>query len=454
LTGGRVPFRTLIIHDIAAETARLSSSDALALPEIAIVKRVLWRSASADEVLRHPTDLIVAEAESPSASALELFRWLRDTVVRTATIGILPAADGEFLQMAAGSVDDFLIAPVNGQEFRQRITRLLGPPSDSVEDFVDQFLRELAFQSIVGADRSFRQTLNRVAQFARSDAPVLLCGETGTGKELCARAIHMLSSRRDGPFIPVECGAIPENLFESEVFGHSRGAYTGAHADQKGLVEMANGGTFFLDEVDGLPLAAQGKLLRLLQESTFRPLGSSALARADVRVVAASNTPLARLVDEKKFRADLFFRLNVLSIELPPLRKRPGDIALLARRFVEELARSQPSFHKSLSPAAVRKLERYTWPGNVRELYNTMHRAVLTSPGAEILATHIEIPSAAETETAVDFRRGRARAIAAFESEYVNKLLQKNNGNVTRAAQEAGKERRAFGRLVKKYRVA
>lgn len=449
-----MPYRTLVIHDAAAETARFSSSDTFALPEIAIVKRVLWRSASVDEVLRNPADLIVAEAESPSASALELFRWLRDTVVRTATIAILPAADGEFLRLAAESVDDFLIAPVNGQEFRQRITRLLGPPSDIVEELVDQFLCELAFQSIVGADRSFRQTLNRVAQFARSDVPVLLCGETGTGKELCARAIHMLSSRRDGPFIPVECGAIPESLFESEVFGHSRGAYTGAHADQKGLVAMANGGTLFLDEVDGLPLAAQCKLLRLLQESTFRPLGSSAMARADVRVVAASNTPLARLVDEKRFRADLFFRINVLSIEMPPLRKRPGDIALLARKFVEELSLSHPNSHKSLSPAALRKLERYSWPGNVRELYNTVHRAVLTAPGGEILASHIEIPSAVETETAVDFRRGRERAIAAFESEYVNKLLEKNNGNVTRAAREAGKERRAFGRLVKKYRGA
>ena len=336
-------------------------------------------------------------------------------------------------------------------EFRQRILKLLGPENENREELTTQ----LALCNFAGRDPVFLDALGRLTQVGASEAPVLLTGETGTGKELCARALHHFSPRRTGPFIPVECGALPEPLFENEVFGHSRGAFTGAHTDQNGLVALANGGTLFLDEVDGLTLGIQAKLLRLLQEKTYRALGSNLIRPADVRVVAACNGDLNKLVEEKRFRADLYFRLDVLRIHLPPLRERQGDIALLARRFADEICDENRIARKVLAPAAIRKLESFPWPGNVRQLQNTIYRAVLSAEGSEVFTCHIDPANEKQGRSDdLDFRTGRSQAIARFEADYVRRMLEKHNGNVTRAAREAGKERRAFGRLAKKYRAA
>jgi transcriptional regulator with PAS, ATPase and Fis domain len=347
-------------------------------------------------------------------------------------------------------MDDFLLWPVHGEEFRQRLFKLLGPEEETREELTNK----LAMCNFVGKDPVFLKALNRVVQVGASEAPVLLTGETGTGKELCARAIHHFSPRRTGPFIPVECGALPEQLFESEVFGHSRGAFTGAHASQKGLVALAGGGTLFLDEVDGLTPAIQGKLLRLLQEKTYRALGSNTFSPADVRIVAACNGDLNKLVQAKQFRADLYFRLDVLRVHLPPLRERLGDVAVLARRFVDSVCDENRIARKILAPAAIRKLESYHWPGNVRQLQNAIYRAVVMTEGSEVFSTHVDLgdekPERAED---MGFRAGRSQAIARFESDYVRRILEKHHGNVTHAAREAGKERRSFGRLARKYRA-
>jgi len=425
-------------------------NEALGGARLFIRDRRNWEALTHEDLSRCSDGVIVANAASASGKAFPVFEWLRNNPVRTRTFGILPANDPEIIRLGAQVMDDFLLWPVHGEEFRQRLFKLLGPEEETREELTNK----LAMCNFVGKDPVFLKALNRVVQVGASEAPVLLTGETGTGKELCARAIHHFSPRRTGPFIPVECGALPEQLFESEVFGHSRGAFTGAHASQKGLVALASGGTLFLDEVDGLTPAIQGKLLRLLQEKTYRALGSNSFSTADVRIVAACNGDLNKLVQEKQFRADLYFRLDVLRVHLPPLRERLGDIAVLARRFVDSVCDENRIARKILAPAAIRKLESYHWPGNVRQLQNAIYRAVVMAEGGEVFSTHIDLGDE-KTERAEDmgFRAGRSQAIARFESDYVHRILEKHHGNVTHAAREAGKERRSFGRLARKYRA-
>jgi DNA-binding NtrC family response regulator len=286
--------------------------------------------------------------------------------------------------------------------------------------------------------------------------PILITGETGTGKELCARAIHHLSSRRHFPFIPVDCAALPEQLFESEMFGHARGAFTDAHRDQKGLVALAGDGTLFLDEVDSLSITAQSKLLRLLQEHTYRPVGSERFVPTSASIMAACNQNLERLVPERKFRSDLFFRLNVLRLQLPPLRERRSDVAVLARYFLETLAVEHGTPRKNIAPALLQMLTAYDWPGNVRELYNVLQRAVVFCPGTKIqLADMADLPAAAQSPKPVggNFREERARAVTSFERNYIEEMLRRAAGNVTQAARLAGKDRRVFGRLMKRHNV-
>jgi DNA-binding NtrC family response regulator len=249
---------------------------------------------------------------------------------------------------------------------------------------------------------------------------------------------------------------LPDNLFESELFGHARGAFTDAHRDRKGLVALAGEGTLFLDEVDSLPITGQSKLLRLLQEQTYRPVGSDRFVRTGVKIVAACNQDLEQMVREKKFRADLFFRLNVLRLHLVPLRERRSDIAILTRHFLDALVVEHGMPHKTLAPALAQRLVDYDWPGNVRELYNFLQRAVVFSEGTQILLTDLcDLPAvfAASKSESGTFREARAHAVATFEKGYVAEMLRRAGGNVTRAARLADKDRRVFGRLMKRHNV-
>ncbi|MEO8679070.1 MAG: sigma-54 dependent transcriptional regulator [Vicinamibacterales bacterium] len=311
--------------------------------------------------------------------------------------------------------------------------------------------------SLVGRAPAFLNMVARIPTVARTGHSVLITGETGTGKELCARAIHHLGPRARHPFIPIDCGALPDQLFENEVFGHARGAFTDARAEQRGLLAIADGGTVFLDEVDALSSSAQAKLLRFLQERTFKPLGAERFVRADVNVLSATNQDLAALVRQGRFRADLFYRLCVLALHLVPLRKRPGDVSLLARHFVRAGCDEQQLPQKTLSPLAAEALEAYDWPGNVRELWNVVRRAVTFAEGDTILRAHVQLdagshPDAPEPAN-LSFRNARQLAVSSFERRFVEELLVRHGGNVTHAAKEAKKDRRAFGRLVKKYDI-
>lgn len=424
---------------------------AVARPGLTVYRKS-WNSFAPENLLSCRHGFLLANAVPGSVEAIHLFRWLQQNPISLPSLAIFREEDEEVLRIGVEAVDDFLLWPVRPEELRKRIDRLLGPKARTAEEVQLLLEHEIGLQRLIGHDPAFVRVLGQITTFASSDAPVLLTGETGTGKELCARVIHLLGKRHNGPFIPMDCGALPDHLFENEFFGHARGAYTDACGDQKGLVALAQNGTLFMDEIDSLSSANQGKVLRLLQEHTYRPLGSEQFRSANLRIIAATNRELEKTVEGKQFRADLFFRINVLRVHLPPLRERRSDIALLARHFVEEVCRSSGIGKKVLALSAVKNLEAHDWPGNVRELYNWVQRATLLSSGPQITAASFEtIRADTETSSASDFRSAKLQAVQKFERNYVRQMLDKHEGNVTRAAREAQKERRAFGRLVKKY---
>lgn len=324
-----------------------------------------------------------------------------------------------------------------------------------------------------GQSPAFRSALALLHQCARVDATVLVCGETGTGKELAARAIHYLSPRRHGPFVPINCGALPDSILEAELFGHTRGAFTDAKTDSLGVIGQAHGGTLFLDEIDSLSPRAQAAILRFAQDRSYRPLGSPQTRQADVRIVAATNADLSTLAEQGRFRQDLLYRLNVLSVPLPPLRERQDDTLLLARAFVQRLVRQYGTPARALAGSSVAWLQQpKAWPGNVRELEHLIHRAFLLSSGPLVdlqgradqpagspasLPAPILAPEAAPANAPADapalaaFAEAKAEAIEAFERRYLVAVLSQAGGNLSLAARMAGKERSRFCRLVRKH---
>ena len=411
-----------------------------------------WDSLVFDSLSRRTSRMIVAVPEAPTERARSFFKWFRANRVGVPLVAVLPErVDDETLRCALDAADDFAFSPVRRHELLHRMSRLLGGEPETVDSVRLRLTDELALLQLVGSDPIFTRLVHRLPIVARGGSPVLITGETGTGKELFARAIHHLSERRDFPFIALDCAAVPDQLFENEFFGHVRGAFTDAHRDQRGLVAAANGGTLFLDEVDTLSPAAQAKLLRFLQHRTYKPLGSDRFLEADVNVLAATNADPETCVREKRFRSDLYFRLNVIRLHLPPLRSRRGDVALLAKHLLET---SDHTGQKTFSPSALRELALYDWPGNVRELANVVQRAMLLTEGAQILPCHLELPNGSTPSgSSESFRLRRRGAIESFERRYVEEMIRKHRGNVTHAACEAGKDRRAFGRLVKKYAI-
>jgi DNA-binding NtrC family response regulator len=316
-----------------------------------------------------------------------------------------------------------------------------------------------ALVGFVGEAPAFRDVVARLPTLARADGVVLIDGETGTGKELVARAIHHLGPRAPRPFVAVNCGALVDTLLEGELFGHERGAFTDAHARRQGLIAHAAGGTVFLDEAETLTPRAQVALLRVLQERTFRPVGSSTEQRADVRFVAATNVRLDRLVQAGQFRADLFYRLSVFSLTLPPLRERRDDILPLARHFLAKYTRdSGPA--AELSTSAARALLTFDWPGNVRELESAIVRAVHLAHDGVIEVADLGLPGMAGQDGALvafaaarPYKTEKAQVLEAFERQYITRLMTQHKGNVSRAAQAAGKERRDLGKLLKRHGV-
>jgi DNA-binding NtrC family response regulator len=311
---------------------------------------------------------------------------------------------------------------------------------------------------LLGDSPVFRESLRLIERIAAIDATVLIYGETGTGKELAARAIHYLSPRCDHPFIPVNCGAIPDSLVESELFGHERGAFTDARQASRGLVAQAEGGTLFLDEVEAMSARAQGALLRFLQDRTYRPVGGRLMANGNLRIIASSNVDLEKLVEQRLFRRDVLFRLNVLSVTMPPLRERGRDVIRLAEHFLARLAGQYGRSVKHLHPEAIDRLLVQSWPGNVRELENLMLRAFLLDEGDTIRLRHLETPVihpyAVGFGPGDTFKSAKATAIAEFEKAYLDQLLARTNGNISLAARISHKDRSALNKLVRKHGMA
>jgi DNA-binding NtrC family response regulator len=357
------------------------------------------------------------------------------------------------LRALVEAADDFLYCAASEPELELRSARLHDRSRSKYADESRETEEFLTALPMVGRSPAFLAIARKAASVARADAAVLICGETGSGKELIARAIHYQGVRRGKPFIPVNCGALPDHLCENELFGHVKGAFTDASSAEKGLIAEAEDGTLFLDEIDALSQSAQVKLLRFLQNGEYRPLGSARAMIANVRVIAASNVDLRAKVDAKHFREDLFYRLNVLSVTLPPLRERGDDAVRLAEHFLDLHANRQNCERPRLSEAACRKLLNYSWPGNVRELEGVIQRAILLNGTGVVHAADIELPEGKSKDLLrhETLRRAKSFVIGEFERNYVANLLAQHQGNITQAARAAGKDRRTLQRLVRKY---
>ena len=310
---------------------------------------------------------------------------------------------------------------------------------------------------LIGTSSAIRDVKQKLALVSTCDATVLITGETGTGKEILARTIHELGHRSSKPFVTINCGGLPKDLIENELFGHKRGAYSQAFEDRKGLVEVTAGGTLFLDEIDSLPLDVQPKLLRLLQEKEYRIVGDNRIQKVDLRFIAATITNLADRVSEKSFRADLFYRLSIFNLHLSPLRDRKEDIPHLADHFVKRFGQKFGKKDLKVSEEALAHLMSYNWPGNIRELEHAVHRAVLWCCEGELQPAHFELPIYESKPDIHDWNQPyhqlKKQILDSFEGEYIFRLLRRHRGNVTFAARSARLDRRTFQRLMVKHGI-
>lgn len=368
---------------------------------------------------------------------------------------------GVILMTAFGSVDtaveamkrgasDYLTKPVKSAELIRVVERVIRETylRREVSRLRHEVRKEYSFSQILGKSKAIQLIFDLIRRVADSPTNVLITGESGTGKELVAKAIHYNSSRRESPFVAVNCAAIPEQLLESELFGHMRGAFTDAKMDRRGLFEEAHKGTLFLDEISELPLVLQAKILRAIQEKEIRRVGATKPSPVDVRIIAATNLDLAEEVKAKRFRDDLYYRLNVIEMKLPPLRERREDIPLLVDAFLKKCSESRGKEVKGITESALAMLMDYGWPGNVRELENVIERAVTLSRGERISSD--DLPSAVQgargERRILDEAAEKVLPLHELEKEYIKKILDKNAGNKYKAAQALGIDRKTLYR--------
>jgi len=437
---------------------------------IGILRRVLEREGYHVEITQDPQkgldlvrgerfDIILSDLKMPGTDGMEILKNTRvlqpgaDFIMMTAYATVQTAVES----MKLGAFD-YLIKPFPVEDLKVMIRRILeskelGPPEDAGSGNITH-TEVSGFHSLIHIEEGMKAVIRRAEKVAKSDVSVLIRGESGTGKEVLAKAIHSAGSRAAKPFITINCGAIPENLLESELFGHKRGAFTGAVESKPGLFQMAHTGTVFLDEVGELPLNLQVKILRVLQEGEFLCVGDVQTVHVDVRIIAATNRNLEVALEDGTFRQDLFYRLNVVPIEIPPLRRRPGDIAPLVKHFLKEFEKAARPIE--ITPESMRLLQSHNWPGNVRELQNAVeHAAVLCENN---IITPADLPDIIQhgSEPGEDISSSATNdplTLEDMERRSIVAALTKTGGNQTRAARILGITRRTLGYRMKKYNI-
>ncbi len=397
-----------------------------------------------------PFDVILLDSDPPPTPAL-----VRELSSLSGARVVLVAGGAEGIALAGRcGAADVVGRPFVAAELVFRIGR--AAPAGGGGDDAGHKRRPRKSDVLIGSGPWIKELYDRITMVAATDVTVAIFGQSGTGKELVARTIHNSSPRHDAPFVVVNCAAIPEQLLEDELFGHVRGAFTDATRDREGLLAAAHTGTLFLDEIGELPLALQAKLLRVLQSQEFRRIGDDQDRRVDVRIVTATNRDLDQLVAAGLFRQDLYYRINVFPLHLPPLRERPEDIALLVHHFVQKFRARRGKTIDGVSPAALARLAAYEFPGNVRELENKIHQAMVVAQGSMIEDHDIALPPVApaasvRVDVARPFRELKQETIDAFEKSYLTELLHAHRGNLAQAARAAGMDRKNLWALVERH---
>jgi DNA-binding NtrC family response regulator len=426
---------------------------------------------SGEEALRrieeHPYDVVILDIMMPKVDGLEVLRRVKES---HPDIDIIMVTGLSQIETAVRSMKlgafDYLPKPFDPDELKVVVGRALERRRLLQENLSlkSEVSSRYRLQNIIGSSPAMQAVYRLIAKCAPTISTILLTGESGTGKELIARAVHYNSLRKDRPFVPVDCNSLSENLLESELFGHVRGSFTGAVASKRGMFEVAHGGTLFLDEIGNLSLSTQAKLLRVIQEREFRAVGDTRTQTTDVRLIAATNKDLKAMVGEGTFREDLYYRINIFPIQVPPLRERRADIPALAHHFLNVLSKEVGKKFSGFSEGAMNLLMQYDWRGNVRELENAVHRAVILATGEVIRRAHLagiieagprmdlDVPKTSEELKRLK-KAARERSVEEIEKLFVLEALKRNAWNVTRSAQETGMQRANFQALMKKYRI-
>jgi len=426
---------------------------------------LLQESENFAQVLKEESpDLILTDLRMPKKDGMRVLKEAKaidpDILVLLFTAyGTIKSA----LEACKLGAFDYIQKPFSAEQLRIAVNRGIKQKrlSDENRYLRSQLKEAYGFNKIIGKSASLQKVLKRIKKVSKTEANILIRGDSGTGKELTARSIHKNSERRGRPFVPVDCASLPENLLESELFGHEKGAFTDAHVTRPGIFEYANGGTLFLDEIGELNITLQSKLLRVLQERQVRRVGGRKLLNVDVRIISATNRDLKNAIGEGSFREDLFYRINVISIPLPPLKERKDDIPLLANHYLKHFNKSRKNEVKGISVEAMELMERYHWPGNVRELQNVMERAV-SLMDSEFIAPE-DLPEKMRRVDKFDafkfpadsnFKKAKKDWMDLFEKRYLSDLLKRHNGNISKAALEAQVNRKTIHRLLKRHGLA
>ena len=418
--------------------------------------------AALNEIATSRHRLVLTDLRMPNGSGLDVLRSARaaDADVPVIVMTAFGSID-EAVQAMKDGAHDFLQKPVDSNHLLLLVERALQQARLRTENVLlrEEWSRRYGFPRILGESETLKRAVGETQRVAQTEATVLLLGESGTGKELFARAVHHLSARRDNPFVAINCAAIPETLIENELFGHERGAFTGATDRRQGKFELASGGTVFLDEIGELPVGVQGKLLRAIEEKVVDRIGGSAPVAVDVRVVAATNKDLKAAVDNGQFRGDLFFRLAVFPIEVPPLRDRGDDIIVLAQHFAAEIGRELRGREAQLSPEAIDALKQHHWPGNVRELENAIERACILSDSLTLEPADLglgptatrEVESLEQLDLSGTLSDVAHRALRVVERKKILRALEANQGNKSKTAEDLGVSYKTLLNKIKEY---